>query len=523
MNGLFRWLCDRMRGNVVSDAVEPETTLTNRSTNEFSPRLFNLAHSHELTLDLLGSASSWRERLVHEIDLRDSDYVDFSTSYQVTLPLDLVKEYEHDVRIGDNVRLMLPFAIRPKQLLLNLDFSGHEGCHVSLLLRDRIADIQARHLFRLNGADYDTESVDYSIFTGISGYLMSGWREEKTRTEDSLYRHKYRKKWHKLLPDKASNVIKRRLYKRGKMSKEEVRIEALKSYLNGDIDSADVESHHVEHWLQRLEDTRLKLVESLGEGESEDSSSECILLAMPFMKQSPKNKDQIDEIVDYYIGTVNNMEADALKALAEYGRRWLAVIETVIPVGIPSSVKLSEQRPWQGSSRDTMEQEISFGDARTTHVEIRVAGHGVEIDTPVVTDLSGEKVGFVDEMRRTADVAAIYASDSRRPDYARVSVKARVGVAYQALVLWIFYPIIAVAIWAALSLRVVAGFVDALAILVFPITLVGAFVISRAPTSLAERLLLPWRVFMGLLIVALWLITIVRLVIYAEFDNTSTT
>lgn len=514
MYGMMRWLAERMRRSAGADGASASDD--SREAGSGEPRLFDLADNTELTLDLLEDTSEWRERLVCKVVLRDSDHIDFSTGYQIVLPVEMARKHEQGIRAGDRIRLFLPFALRPKQLLLDVDFTGHRGSHAALLLRDKIADIQAQHMFRLNGTAFDEESIDYSIFVGISGFLLSGWRDKVRRVEASKLEQR-RPRWlYKKIPESWHSAVLERMYKKGEIDQDSVRVEALVAYLNGDIGQAEIAADDVSRWLGRLEPARRRLVDTLGEGEHGDSCSECVLLAMPFMRRAPKDKGQIDDLVDYYVGLVGNMGQTALKVLGEYGRRWQAIIHTELPVGVPCTVKLSERRPWHGRSRSFLEQEIAFGDAMTTHIEVKAADHGVEINEPLVKDFSGKEVGFLDEMRRTSDSVAIYASDRRRPNNALISLRLRVSTGYQILLLWIFYPLIAFALWTALRLPRIPDFADSLALLVFPLSLVGAFVVARATTSLAERLIQPWRILMGAGIVTVWVAIVVRLILYAE-------
>ena len=516
MPGMMRWLADQMRRAERSDAHRTSVPGRGRETGSGGPRIFDLADNTELTLDLLEDTPEWRQRLVYKLLLRDRDHIDFSTGYQIVLPVDMARKYEPGIRAGDRIRLQLPFALRPKQLLLDVDFTGHGGNHAALLLRDKIADIQAQHMLRLNQTVLDKESIDYSIFVGISGFLLSGWRDKVRRIEASRMEQR-RPRWlRKKLPEWLHSILLERFSKKGKFDRASVREEALVAYLNGDNEKAGITAADVSRWLDRLEPARHTLVAALGEGEHQDSCSECILLAIPFMRKAPKNTAQIDELVDYYAGLVEHMGQTALKAIAGYGRRWQAIIHTELPVGVPCTIKMSEQRPWHGPSRNTMRQEIAFGDAETTHIEVKAADHGVEIKDPLVQDFAGKEVGYLDEMRRTADTAAIYASDHRRPDNALLSLRLRVSTGYKFLLQWIFYPLIVLAGVTVFDLPHTPNFVDSLALLIFPLTLIGAFVASRAPTSLTERLLLPWRVAMGVGIVIVWVLTVFRLILYSE-------
>ena len=515
---IMRWWADQLRRGGRAGPYGASEPDRGRETGSGERRLFDLADNTELTLDLLEDTPEWRERLVYKVLLRDRDHIDFSTSYQIVLPVETVREYEPGIRAGDRIRLLLPFALRPKQLLLDVDFAGHGGNHAALLLRDKIADIQAQHMLRLNGTAFDEESIDYSIFVGISGFLLSGWRDKVRRVEASRLEQRKLRRLYKMIPDSWHSTLLERFYEEGKIDRDSVHEEALVLYLNGDIEQGGITAGDVSRWLERLEPVRQRLVDALGEGENRDSCSECVLLAMPFMRKAPKDTGQIDELVDYYAGLVESMGHTALEAMAGYGRRWQAIIHTELPVGVPCTVKLSEQRPWHGLSRNTMNQEVAFGDAKTTHIEVKAADHGVEIHKPLIRDFTGKEgkeVGYLDEMRRTADSVAIYASDSRRPQNARIFLRARVSTGYKFLLQWIFYPLIVLAGVTVFDLPHTPNFVDSLALLIFPLTLIGAFVASRAPTSLTERLLLPWRVAMGAGIVVVWVLTVFRLILYS--------
>ena len=108
------------------------------------PTAIDLRSVHELTFRLLDDARSWRERLVHEIVLGDSDHVRASSAYQVRLPLELVHEFAPEARAGEMVQLLLPLTIRPKELMLDVSLTGPNGVPCSLLLREEGAPWPAR-------------------------------------------------------------------------------------------------------------------------------------------------------------------------------------------------------------------------------------------------------------------------------------------------------------------------------------------------------------------------------------------
>ncbi len=280
----------------------------------------------------------------------------------------------------------------------------------------------------------------------------------------------------------------------------------------------DVYGADVDRWSTRTDSARRSFAEALGEGEDPDSSSECILLAVPFMPSRPKSISDIDELVEEYCQTIPAMNPRARQALAEYGRRWEVVIDTVVPVGRACSVKLLEQRPWVDAPSPVMKQELAFGDAATTHIEIRAADHSVVLDKPSVSDVLEQHhdLDICDEIRPTADTVAIYASDPDRPYVARVGIRARVRPAHR----WIIISVLALVVGAGAVAAILPDdelLVESLALLTFPLTLAGVVVLSRDATPLAERLLRRWRVGLAAAIVALWVLTLVRLLLSAGF------
>lgn len=58
--------------------------------------------------------------------------------------------------------------------------------------------------------------------------------------------------------------------------------------------------------------------------------------------------------------------------------------------------------------------------------------------------------------------------------------------------------------------------VDTLALLIFPLTLAGAVVLTREATSLAEGLLRRWRIGLVALMTALWMLALARVLLNAD-------
>lgn len=232
--------------------------------------VIDLTEEWEFTFALLDDTRAWRERSVYEIVLGDGDSVNTTTAYQVRIPLDLVRQFRCHAEAGDYLRLLLPFAVRSKELLFKVDFKGFRDHPVVLLRRQEIAALQARYLARLAP---DSPSSLPSLWEGISAFTTTAWHHHRATTRPRM--------WHRV--------------RRG--SKESWHLQALAAYLSNGL-GLDIEPGHVIEWLNKTEQARKALVEALGEGENPDSSSECILLAIPFMSYRPKSVEAIDMLVD---------------------------------------------------------------------------------------------------------------------------------------------------------------------------------------------------------------------------------
>ena len=417
-----------------------------------------------------------------------------STSYQIRIPVHLVRRYEPTAKAGDLLRASLPFTVRPNGLLLNIDFTGARDNPIALLLRQEIAQLQAQYIAHVDGRPLGDQPLGGALWVAVSSYTPFDWMEHYARAKPSVLRY--------LKPG----------------FNDSWRIRALVDYLNADL-NLGISSNDVIRWLNRTEKSKEVLVRALGESHDTESSSECVLLAIPFMPVRPTRIKDIDILVNEFCTSVASMNPDARKVLAEYGRRWEVIIDTVMPIGRSCSVKMSEQRPWINTPSPIMQQTIAFGDAATTHVEVRVVDHNVEIAQPRISDLNEEREGYavVDIVRETTEAIAIYASDTGRPYFARVEVRARLRRGHRRLAMWLLTTT-AIAAGVAVALPESTDLVNSLALLTFPLTLAGAVVLSREATPLAERLLSRWRTGLVFGIVALWLVALARLLLIADVE-----
>lgn len=429
---------------------------------------------------------------MHEFELRDSDHVAASNSYQVRIPVAVVNQVDTSVVPGDVVRVTLPITVRPKQLLFNVTVRGPDGGKAHLLLREEAAVIQAQYVAHVDGMLANEGTLEQEMWTAISAFTPGKWLHFLAETP------RRRVRWrHKARSDRRSR--------------------ALAAYLSAAL-SFDVPQTDVVRWLQQLEKPRQLLLLALGEPPSDMSAAECLLLAVPFMDLQPGAVEDVDQLVKAFVVSVNRMSEATREVLAEYGRRWEVLAELEVPVGQLCSIKITDQRPWAGAPSSMMRQQIAFGDSVTTHVEIRAADNGVVLDRVSVRKLDGELIDeLADSVRDSADAQAIYWSSPDRPYFAEVSVRARLRPSHKRLMVFLFALMIGAGV-VATQVPEEKDLVDSLALLLFPLTLAGALVLAREPTSLAERLLRRWRLALLSAIALLWGIALARLMLYGEVE-----
>lgn len=357
MGQIARWI-GAFRGRLPQTAHVVSSQPTHCRTGQRGPAVIDLSQHWELTFALLDDTWAWRERAVDEFVLRDSDHVRATTAYQIRLPVELIQRFEATVQPGDEIRLLLPFAIRPKQLLLNAEFLGPTESQMTLLLRQVIAEIQAEYIEHVDGRPSGEQPSGGSLWVAISAYSDSLWREHLAATKPFV------------LDRLRSNPSERR------------RIDALVSYLNADL-SLGIAASDVDRWLAELEPARMALVEALGEGDDPDSPSECVLLAIPFMLVRPGRIEDINILVSEFVRAVDLMGEPTRQVVAEYGRRWEAIVEITLPVGQACEVQVSEQRPWLRTPSPIMEQAVSSHPRRRSRA--LSGGDGVGGATPPPT------------------------------------------------------------------------------------------------------------------------------------------
>lgn len=291
----------------------------------------------------------------------------------------------------------------------------------------------------------------------------------------------------------------------------------LVAYLSDGLSFA-VSEQDVCKWSKWQDEAASTLASALREPPRPYSSSERVLLALPMMEPRPTSSDDVDHVVKRYVTAIRHLqEADdqpLLDALADYGRRWEVIVETVVPLGEPSTVTLLEDRPL-GLQRDgSCTQRVVMGDARSFHLEARVTDHTVEIADFQVHDLDGEILGVprLEAARQTSESLALYSSQPDRPFHADVTLWLRPVTEVRATA-WLVLGLAWLAVLGAWLVPGGQDLVGALGVLTLPTTFAVALVLIRDQSSLAARLQRRTRFVLSAAIGVLWVVALVRLLV----------
>ena len=449
-----------------------------------SSRYVDLREDGRLLPILLDDTHVWRERLVEEVVIDDSDHVAFTSAFQLRIRPELLHEIDPALVSGDSVRVFLPLTTRPKELLLNVDLTTGDGSPISLLLKSQAASLQVEYQRWFLGIDFD-EDVKNLLY-GISNYNVDLW-QFFSQTQSS-------------------------------------ELEALSKYLDAGL-PFQVSKSQVKKWQEIVAPAEMALERAIEEPAVESSSTAHVLRALPavlslagseFPGTPPiSGAHDVERVLEKFVSLVASADDEQKALIAEYGRRWEVVVDMDLTLGEPTKVKLSTRRPWGAGDdeRPELRQRFSAGDAQAVHLEARIADHGVVFDgEPSLVDLHGSKVGIpvVSSMRRTADTVSLYASNMKEPYYLDLVMRLKLRRSLRRA-LTALKGSVALAIVATFLIPGNSGLADNLAVLTLPLTLVGAILLTRESTAVAQRLQEKDRKVLVVEVSLLWLASMVRL------------
>lgn len=442
-----------------------------------SHSIMDLTTTSDFTFTLLDDTWAWRQRLVEEFTIGSTWHAVVSSAYQVELPQMLVPSTV-DASV-EAFRVLLPITTRPKRPLLGFGVQTSTGVGAHLLLRLSIAAIQAEYLGRLRDAippgDGLHEGIPDALCEAISVFTPSVYKEF----------------------DPDGN------WTSGSAA----------AYLSAGL-GFSVTSDEIKPLCDRQRRAGDLLTSALNEPADPFSSSERVLLAVPRMDPLPRSLADVQDLVDRYVDAIERtasiQDNGLLVALAEYGRRWEVILETIVPLGEPMTVTLTEERPLE-LRRGATRQLVALGDARSAHAQFRVTDPAVELRPgPAVADVFGAPLGvpLLEGVRETREALALYSADPERPYYVEVQLELRptseVRFVSWALGVLVLAAIIVASIVEGTDVNAVLGLVTV------PTTFAVALLLIREETSLAARLQRLPRLSLLVAVAVLWTVVFVR-------------
>jgi hypothetical protein len=432
-----------------------ETITVDRANAMRAHRSLQTGPIEEALTDVIRMAAEKREKVGYE---------DYS---EVDLP-------DPDQPLPDRVQIVIPMGSLPKRTMVGFDVRSEQG-PVYLLKRRETALRQAAYLCSLaeEATNRPVSARVHDLLVAMCEFPPGPWQ---------FYREG-----------------------RGRTLSIDAR---LKKYLSKGL-KLSVSDEDLAAWKEFSEPIGQRMLVALREKPNEDSSSENILLALPLLVEKIEKRDDVldylRELHDLVIErcSPNGEIPRFLQIMAEYGRRYDALVSCVINVHTPTLVEMAQDFPLKVGVLGHCEVEVPFADAASNHVAVRVTDPDVEIRaraprTPQDTPVEGPQFNLV---RRSKEDFALYGSEKNRP--ARLRVRFRLALPWTSRLAMASFMILTLAAFVVLAILPVESNQD-LGVFVVPTTLAAGFVLGQHRTSLAMRLQQLLRTLTVAVILVLW-------------------
>jgi hypothetical protein len=450
------------------------------------PRTLDLTEDAAFLRVLLSDTLAWRHRLVERFTFGSGEHVRVKSSYQCEFPNALLEPFLPRYEFRDPVeavRALIPVTARPKQSMLGFNCVAPDDQFAPVSRRSDAAALQSGYVRELIAT---SPAVDV-----LEGPLS----EDLIEAISAFTPGRYRRIWEEEKKDRRRSVAA--------YLEQGLKIRLCDATLRAS--------------LKECESAAEVLARVLDEAPEPMSSSECVLLALPNMRNAPKTDETIAALVRRYARAIRLAEAAGdtavLQAVADYGRRWELIVEVTVPVGRPWRVRVEEDRPlhWEkGKSR----QVLALGDAQSVHFEVDVTDPNVSLkkDSYRLVDHRQDDVSrwLIEDVRDTNETLSLYTSEpAREPYYATLEV----AFTRPSYVRWTATLLAILLVLAAITALAVddRSLVEKLAVLTVPTTFAAALLLLREQTPIGARLDAGRRWVLALATVALWSIAIARL------------
>lgn len=510
----MRWAAMRQRWAHRASNADPPMVVANPP---------DLTGNEDVTLALLDD-DAWRSRAVERISIASARVAQAHRSLQVAPLRELIAPLRGD---PTSARVLLPLHEMPKGPLLDFDLyvDGKPGY---LAKRSVTAEIEAAHvamLARRDGVQLDDITVQF--VAAICEFTPTIWREVR--------KHRRRKKAHQRylamgLRPLNINQAEEETPEPGKIARGLLRLAAwlvrrfptLPTHARWVDRPSDVPIElprgAYEHWSHHAQKIARLLAFALHEGRDDSSSADDPLLAVPLLaERAPVST--VEDVTRALVALDNAVEAlrvaaggdpsksAALRTLAAYGRRWMALVWCEVPLDRPFLVSSSQEIAITiNRTRWLTIGPLPLADAASNHLALHVKDGNVELAKPNVYGLDGKHLThtLASGLRKSREGFAIYSSENPRDRRVQLRLRLRVsrgisliGLLVQAIV-WV-----AVAV-SYYQMRQHTLTPADLAVLVVPTTFAASLLLTRERNSLARRLQVLGRTMTAIAMVALW-------------------
>jgi hypothetical protein len=262
-----------------------------------------------------------------------------------------------------------------------------------------------------------------------------------------------------------------------------------------------------------------RMREALGEGASAISSADAPLLVAPLLAQRGLAQsvadlqdalDRLQQFVDALVSAAGDPQrSPALRALADYGRRWQAMVWCEVPIDRPFVVTAEHQVPLRFSRvRPWARQPFELADARSNHVTLEVAVENVDIAGVQLRGVDGARTErtLATGLRQSREHFGLYTSEPDRDHRGILRFSLRAPLAIRVPT-WTIHALTWAAV-AMLALSLYRGALNSsdLAVLVVPTTFAASLLLTRERNSLAYRMQRVSRVGTALATAVLWIL-----------------
>lgn len=421
----------------------------------------------------------WRSRVVETVTIDRAPAARFHRSVQVAPLIETIRDFCPNDDLPQTARVVLPVGVLPKRTMVGFDVTSLNGS-AFLLKRVEVARRQALFLRDLAlEAGYSCPQEVLNFFTAMCEFPPGPWQHYRTGS------------W--------------------RFRSEEWR---LRQYLSSGL-GFPVAPHEISAWKRSADRIKSQMLYCLREDPYRDSSSENVLLALPLLasKNLVRNSTDVTEYLRCISEFVDKCARDnnsprVLRVMAEYGKRWEVLIDCLVYLNEPTCVEMTQDIPLAIGLAGRSFVEVSFADAASNHVAIRVSDPDVELVAQTPKGPDGKKLRnrLFNLVRQSKEDFALYGSERDREE--RLRIRFRLTLPWiSKIIISSFVGLTLLAMYLLVHLPVKTS--EDLGVFVVPTTLAAGIVLSQQRTSLGMRLQRGLRFLAVISITALWALVVV--------------